>query len=205
MNRRNPASRRMARCYGSHCGTRGSEPPEPPLLFVLGTHICILRAGPRRFPRRNSRGARAVAGPPPDSDRRARRVREAVHGRKEEETGHRRNGTVWTKGCDFGPLAGGVRLWAALWSFRPRKTFRPVLDGGYLAGRRSGRAPAASRPLNRLFSSASFQRWGQKRGAPLASSWHANPPVCFIFPLALDAIPGYCLSYSEGDADVGGL
>jgi hypothetical protein len=37
MNRRNPGSRRMARGYGSRCGTRGQRlPPEPPLLFALG-------------------------------------------------------------------------------------------------------------------------------------------------------------------------
>ncbi len=36
MNRRDPASRRMARCYGSRCGTRGNDyPPEPPLLFAF--------------------------------------------------------------------------------------------------------------------------------------------------------------------------
>ena len=27
MNRRNPAPRRMVRCYGSRCGTRGSDYP----------------------------------------------------------------------------------------------------------------------------------------------------------------------------------
>jgi hypothetical protein len=37
---------------------------------------------------------------------------EAVHGRKEEQTGHRRKGTVWMQGHDLESLAGGVRLWA---------------------------------------------------------------------------------------------
>ena len=42
MNRRDPASRRMVRCYGSCCGIRGQRlPPEPPLLFsVFSTPSC---------------------------------------------------------------------------------------------------------------------------------------------------------------------
>jgi hypothetical protein len=44
MNRWYPAPRRMARCYGSRCGTRGQRLlPEPPLLFAFGTHDALER------------------------------------------------------------------------------------------------------------------------------------------------------------------
>jgi hypothetical protein len=44
---------------------------------------------------------------------------EAVHGREQEETGHRRKGIVGTEGDGFENLAGGIRWWAVSSSFHP--------------------------------------------------------------------------------------
>jgi hypothetical protein len=57
------------------------------------------------------------------------------------------------EGDEFEQLAGGVRGWAVLRSFRPRKTSRVVPDGGNSARRHRERARGTTLPLNRLFSS----------------------------------------------------
>jgi hypothetical protein len=53
---------------------------------------------------------------------------EAVHGRNDEEAGHRRMGTCWMKGGPLKNSAEGVRLWAVLLFFRPRT--RTQAEGG---------------------------------------------------------------------------
>jgi hypothetical protein len=78
---------------------------------------------------------------------------EAVHGRKQEETGHRRKGVIWTQGDRCENLAGGIRGWAVSLSFRPRKTPHLRRGRGFLATRRGPRRGIPFTPLNRLFSS----------------------------------------------------
>ena len=71
------------------------------ILITLATSTRHVPRGVRRGGSREWGGAWAAS-----AFRASRAVavgggKEAVHGRKEEETGHRRKGTVWVEGDDF--------------------------------------------------------------------------------------------------------